>query len=144
MTTGTSQIATIAPGLFPANADGRGVAAAVVLRRNATGQDSYERVAQLNPQGQQVAVPINLGPATDQVFLLLFGTGLRLRSNLSSVAAQIGGVNAEVFFVGPQETYVGLDQVNVRIPRSLAGRGEVDVVVTVDGVAANTVRVSIK
>jgi len=39
---------------------------------------------------------------------------------------------------------VGLDQVNVLIPRSLIGRGEVDVVLTVDGKPANTVRVAIK
>jgi hypothetical protein len=53
-------------------------------------------------------VPIDLGPATDQVFLILYGTGLRHQSN-------------------------------VRLPRSLAGRGEVDVVMMVDGKAANTV-----
>ena len=34
--------------------------------------------------------------------------------------------------------YFGLDQVNVKLPKSLRGRGEVDVVLTVDGVAANT------
>jgi hypothetical protein len=34
--------------------------------------------------------------------------------------------------------------VNLPIDRSLIGRGEVDVVLTVDGVAANTVRVNIK
>ena len=35
-----------------------------------------------------------------------------------------------------QGDLVGLDQVNVEVPRSLAGRGDVDVVLTVDGVAA--------
>ncbi|MBL8168727.1 MAG: hypothetical protein JNJ50_11265, partial [Acidobacteria bacterium] len=40
--------------------------------------------------------------------------------------------------------FVGLDQINVPLPRSLAGRGEVDVVMTVDGVAANTIRIRIK
>ncbi len=144
VTTGTSQIAPVVPGLFAANADGRGVAAADVLRRNVAGQDGYEKVAQLNPQGQWVSVPIDLGPATDQVFLLLYGTGVRFRSSLNNVTCQIGGVNAEVLFAGPQQTYVGLDQVNVRLPRSLAGRGEVDVVLNVDSVLANVVRVSIK
>jgi len=37
-----------------------------------------------------------------------------------------------------------LGQVNARLPRSLIGRGEVEVVLTVDGKAANTVRISIK
>jgi hypothetical protein len=34
--------------------------------------------------------------------------------------------------------------VNVLLPRSLRGRGEVDVILTVDGVAANMVKVSVK
>ena len=37
-----------------------------------------------------------------------------------------------------------VDQVNVRIPRSLIGRGLADVTLTVDGVAANIVQVNIK
>jgi len=46
------------------------------------------------------------------------------------------------FAVQPQ--YPGMDQVNLPIDRSLAGRGEVDVVLTVDGVAANTVKINVK
>jgi len=75
--------------------------------------------------------------------LLLFGTGLRERSSLDKVAAKIGGVEALVSYVGEQGA-VGLDQVNVGLPRSLAGRGEADVVLTVDGQVANTVRINIK
>ena len=47
-------------------------------------------------------------------------------------------------FAGAQGGFVGLDQANVRIPRSLAGRGDVDVVLTVDGQPANVVRVNVK
>ena len=83
-------------------------------------------------------------PATDQVFLIPFGTGFRNRSALTAVTCKIGGTNAEVLYAGPQGDFVGLDQSNVRIPRSLKGRGEVDVVMTVDGKTANTVRVSVK
>jgi hypothetical protein len=54
------------------------------------------------------------------------------------------GANLATQNAGQQGGFVGLDQVNVRIPRSLIGRGEVDVVLRVDGVAANTVRVSVK
>jgi uncharacterized protein (TIGR03437 family) len=39
---------------------------------------------------------------------------------------------------------VGLDQANVRLPRNLIGRGEVDVALVVDGKTANTVRIGIK
>jgi len=40
--------------------------------------------------------------------------------------------------------FVGLGQVNIRLPRSLPGRGEVDVELTVDGKTADTVRVNVR
>jgi uncharacterized protein (TIGR03437 family) len=142
---GTVQITQVAPGLFTANASGRGVAAAVVERVRANGTRSTEPVAQFDQaQNQFVPVPIDLGPADDQVFLVLFGTGFRFRTALSAVTATIGGTAAEVSFAGAQGGFVGLDQANLRIPRSLINRGEVDVVLTVDGQPANTVRVNIK
>ncbi|MBI3427717.1 MAG: PKD domain-containing protein [Acidobacteria bacterium] len=143
--TGTAQIAAVAPGLFTADASGRGIPAAVVLRIKANGAQSFEPVARFDPaQNRLVAVPIDLGPATEQVFLLLFGTGIRFNSGLAAVTSRIGGVNAEVTFAGAQGSLVGLDQINQRLPRNLAGRGEVEIVLTVDGHPANTVRVGIK
>ncbi|MGH9845529.1 MAG: hypothetical protein ACREEM_43010, partial [Blastocatellia bacterium] len=133
------------PGLFSANASGQGLAAAVALRVKADGSQSFEPVAQFDQaQNKFVAVPIDLGPESDQVFLILFGTGLRFHSSLSAVTARIGGVDTQVIFAGAQGGFVGLDQVNVRLPRSLIGRGVVDVVLTVDGQPANTVQVSLK
>jgi uncharacterized protein (TIGR03437 family) len=60
------------------------------------------------------------------------------------VACKIGGADAEVLFAGAAPGFVGLDQSNVRLPRSLAGRGEVNVVMTVDSKAVNMVRVAIR
>jgi hypothetical protein len=37
-----------------------------------------------------------------------------------------------------------LDQVNIRVPRSLRGRGEVDLVLTVEGKMANPVRINVR
>ncbi len=139
------QIASVAPGLFTANANGKGVAAATILRIKADGSQNFESVGAYDPaQNQFVARPIDLGPATDQVFLLLFGGGIRFRSDVANVKVKIGGVNAAVSFAGSQGNFVGLDQVNAQIPRSLIGRGEVDVTLTVDGKVANVVRVAIK
>ncbi|MEO6723923.1 MAG: hypothetical protein ABIP14_01355, partial [Blastocatellia bacterium] len=95
-------------------------------------------------QQRFVSVPVDLGPEGDQVFLILYGTGWRYHSSLSAVTTKIGGVNAETSYAGLQGDYAGLDQLNVRLPRSLAGRGEVDVMLSVDGTAANVVRVSVK
>ena len=120
-------------------------AAGVVLRVKSDGSQVYEPIARFDTaMNRIVAVPIDLGPAGDQVFLILFGTGLRFRSALSAVTATIGGVAADVLFAAEQGALVGVDQVNFRVPRTLAGRGEVDVVLGVDGSSANVVRVSFK
>jgi uncharacterized protein (TIGR03437 family) len=142
---GTATVASVAPGLFTANATGRGVPAALALRIKADGAQTYEPVAQFDAtQNAYVAVPIDLGAATDQVFLVGFGTGLRNRSALSSVTATIGGASASVLYAGAQGNFAGLDQVNIAIPRSLAGRGAVDVALSADGIASNTVGINVR
>ncbi|MFN0111428.1 MAG: hypothetical protein ACKVZH_21400 [Blastocatellia bacterium] len=140
---GAISIAAVAPGLFTANASGSGLAAATLLRIRADGSQSYEPIARFDSAaGRIVAVPISFGAATDQLALLLFGTGLRRNSGLAGVMTRIGGVEVQTLFAGAQGDFVGLDQMNLLLPRVLARRGEVDVVVTVDGRTANTVRVS--
>jgi gluconolactonase len=143
--TAAIRIAGVAPGLFSANANGQGVAAAVALRIRANGSQSFEPVATFDSaQNRFVSAPIDLGPETDTVFLLLYGTGVRFRSALSAISVRIGGVEAQVDYAGAQGDFAGLDQLNVRLPRSLIGRGEVDVALTVDGQMSNTVRINIK
>ncbi|GEM_PF-1154576 len=142
--TGAVRLAPVAPGLFAANANGQGVASAVALRIKPDGSQSFEPATRFDQaQNRFVAVPIDLGPETDQVFLILFGTGYRARSSLAAVTCQIGGTAAEVLFAGAVQGLAGLDQANVRLARSLAGRGEVDVALTVDGRAANRVTIVI-
>jgi uncharacterized protein (TIGR03437 family) len=136
---------SVAPGLFTANADGQGVPAAVVLRVKADGSQSFEPLASLDPQQNRlVPSPIELGPPGEQVFLLLFGTGLRGRSSLAAAKVTFGGEAGQVSFAGAQGDLVGLDQVNVAVPRALAGRGVVNLLLTVDDRVANTVQINIK
>jgi uncharacterized protein (TIGR03437 family) len=146
---GQAQVARVAPGLFAANADGQGVAAATVLRVRQDGSQIYEPVARFDAAlNRFVAVPIDLGPdlgnASDQVFLILFGTGLRYSNSPSAVTARIGNAVVEVLYAGAQGGFVGLDQLNLRLPRSLVGSGAVDIVLTVNGKTANSVRVNIQ
>ncbi|MBI1765799.1 MAG: hypothetical protein HYR56_30715 [Acidobacteria bacterium] len=142
---GTLTVATVAPGLFTANANGSGVAAAVLLRIKADNSQSFELISRFDTaQNVYVPIPVDLGPETDRVFVLLFGTGIRLRSSLNAVQARIGEAPAEINFAGPAGDLAGLDQVNARIPRSLIGRGLVNIVLTVDGKTANTVTMQIK
>jgi uncharacterized protein (TIGR03437 family) len=142
--TGTLSIATVAPSLFAANASGQGLAAAIALRIK-NGVQSFEPIARFdNAQNRFVPVPIDLGAADEQVFLLLYGSGIRFRSSLSGVSVKLGGTDAPITYAGPQNDLVGLDQINVGLPRSLAGRGELDVMLTADGKTANRVMVNIK
>ena len=135
---GQVQIDPVAPGLFTANADGKGAPAAVALRVSSDGAQTQLPVYQCSAApGSCAPVPIDLGSDTDQVILGLFGTGIRGGAN---VTARIGGLEAPVLYAGPQGQYTGLDQVNVRIPRELRGRGEMDLLLTVDGRSANLVR----
>ena len=135
----------VAPSLFAANADGQGVASGVIVRVTTDGAQNYENINRYDSALQRyVAVPIEFRPDTSLIVLALFGTGWRFRSAQTATAVTIGGVNAPVQYVGEQPAFTGLDQINVELPRSLVGRGDVDVMVTVDGKTANTVRVNIK
>jgi uncharacterized protein (TIGR03437 family) len=142
---GLVQVAPVAPGLFTANANGRGVPAASVLRIKADGAQSYEAIAIFNPATSRYeAVPIDFGATTDQLFLIAYGTGWRYRTTLANVTATIGGIACEVLYAGTQGALVGVDQTNIRLPRALAGRGTVEASVSVDGKTANAVSLSFK
>ncbi|MGH9938174.1 MAG: hypothetical protein ACREAM_18165, partial [Blastocatellia bacterium] len=142
---GLATITNVAPGLFTANASGQGVTAALALRVEPNGSQTYEPVARFDPaQNMFVPVPIDLGPEGDQVFLILYGTGIRYSGSLANVTLTIGGVAVGALYAGAVPGLEGLDQVNALLPRSLMGRGAVDVALTVDGRKANTARVSIK
>ncbi len=139
-----TQVLHIAPGLFTANADGKGVPAALVLRIKEDGARQYESVAQFDAvQNKFVSAPIDLTAEKDHVFLLLFGTGLR-RNPQSTVDASIGGLAVEVVYAGGQREYAGLDQVTLALPRELNGRGEVNIVLMVDDHKVNPVTIQFK
>ncbi len=142
---GTTMVQSVTPGLFSANSSGQGVAAATALLVKADGTQTIEPLLQLNQTTNQYeALPLSVATGSDQLFLIAFGTGFRNRSSTANVSATIGGVNAPVSYAAAQGTYVGLDQANIQIPSSLAGRGSVDVVLTVDGQASNTVTINVK
>lgn len=140
LATGTAQVERIAPALFTANADGRGVPAAVAVRVETGGSQTVVPVFQCSGGlGTCETAPLEVGGPADQLILLLFGTGIRGRVALSDVRVTIGGFGAEVLYAGAQPEFPGLDQVNVRVPRRLAGWGQVELRLTVEGVPANPV-----
>jgi uncharacterized protein (TIGR03437 family) len=85
--------------------------------------------------------PVNL-TGGEQVYLVLYGTGLR---NANSVTATVNGVSVPVAYFGAQGSANGIDQVNVGpLPASLAGAGTATLVITADGQAANPVTFTIQ
>jgi uncharacterized protein (TIGR03437 family) len=144
ISTGKIQIVGVTPGLFSATSDGTGYAAANVQRIRG-GVSTYEDVAKFDPiQNKFLPLPIDLGTDTDSVYLGFYGTGIRNRSGLANVQANIGGITLSVEYAGAHCCFVGVDQVNVKLPRSLMGRGEVDVTLTVDSKIANSVKINVK
>jgi uncharacterized protein (TIGR03437 family) len=144
VSSGSVAIVPVSPGLFSANSSGKDVAGAVILRIRA-GVQTFEPVAMFDQaQSRFVPKPIDLGPETDQLFLILFGTGIRGRTSLANVSLKIGDVDVTPQYAGPQPDFVGLDQVNCPLPRSLMGRGEVNINLTVEGRVANAVTIVVQ
>ena len=113
----TVDIARVAPALFSADATGSGLAAALFLKVAADGTRTEGLI--YDPD-TLAPVPIDFGSEQDQVFLLLFGTGIR--GFRSEVTARVRGVEVPVLGAVPQGQFEGVDQVNIGpLPRSLQG-----------------------
>jgi uncharacterized protein (TIGR03437 family) len=140
--TGTFTVDRVAPGLFTANATGSGVPAGFWIRGTADGTRTQDYLFDpTKPLGSRVPVPVDLGALGDQVFLSLYGTGFR---NATQATATVGGVPVNAVSAAVA-AYQGEDVVNIGpLPRSLAGRGEIDVAAMFDGKPANVVTISLK
>ncbi|MEP7271427.1 MAG: M36 family metallopeptidase, partial [Acidobacteriota bacterium] len=134
-----AMIAPSAPALFTLNQDGTGDAAAIATPDGSSYQNS----------------PFDVTLDGRPNVLVLFGTGFRhaTASNpgdengvAESVNATIGGVAAEVLFAGAHGQFVGLDQLNIVLPATLAGGQvrRVGVALSVNGINANPVTVQIR
>ena len=138
--TGTVEVADVAPGLFTANAQGNGAPAAAYLRIDGDGIRAPEML--LFEGNNSQPLPIDLGPEGDQIFLLLAGTGIR--GFTDAATASIEGIDIPVLGAQEQGEFVGLDQVNIGpLPRNLP-KGNINLVLTVDGRKTNTVTVNIQ
>jgi uncharacterized protein (TIGR03437 family) len=141
--TGTMTFGTIAPGLYTANADGAGVAAAVPLFIDASRQVTNPTLFTCNPAVQRscVATPVSVGGITDTLYVELFGTGIR---GSRTAHCFVAGQEVPVYYAGPQASFAGLDQVNILIPRSLIGTGTVLIYFVADETASNVVSLNVQ
>lgn len=125
---GVINLALSAPSLFTSNASGVGAPAAVVTK------DGVNFTAVGNPDGSSNPVDAN-------DYLVLFGTGIR-KASAATIKITIGGKDAPALFAGAQGGFAGLDQINTQIPTGISG--VVDLVVSINGKAANTVKIRIR
>jgi uncharacterized protein (TIGR03437 family) len=85
-------------------------------------------------------MPLTLGDATYTLYVSLYGTGIR---GAASVQCYVSGQSVPVTYFG-KSSYEGEDQVNIAIPKSLAGAGDVRVYLVADGVASNVVGLNLQ
>jgi uncharacterized protein (TIGR03437 family) len=139
---GSTLVARVAPALFTASANGRGAPAAEVIRVSHDGTRTAQSPFACDPTCR--ATPIDTSSENMESILTLYGTGIRNRTSPDSMKAVIAGEEVPVQFAGAQPTAPGLDQVNLRLPPGLAGVGEVELVLIVDGRLSNAVRLLIR
>ncbi|HEV8038468.1 MAG TPA: FG-GAP-like repeat-containing protein [Bryobacteraceae bacterium] len=98
--------------------DPSGIPAGYAVR---VGADNVQTVEPIFTQqgGSLQEVPIDL--STGEVYLVLFGTGFDAPT--FGVGAQIGTQDLTAGYAGPQTQFPGLDQINILLPKSLAGSG---------------------
>jgi uncharacterized protein (TIGR03437 family) len=146
---GLIEIKKIFPGVFTANADGTGVPTSVLHRVRLGISHTLEPVAQFDEAQQKyVPLPIGFGPEDELLIMELFGPGWRAAGVESAPTIEAVGngfsIPCSIDYIGKQPTYDGLDQINVRFPRELMGKGEVDLLLTINGLQANKVRLIFK
>ncbi len=138
---GTVQVAQVAPGLFTLG--GTGVAAATAERYSLQGADLGPVGVFDCSSGTCKAAPIALDGQSN-VFVTLYGTGIRGETNPANVTAAIGSISVPVQYAGAQGQYPGFDQVNLQLPNRLQGAGTVNVVLAVDGQQSNAVQIAVQ
>lgn len=135
---GPATIVDVQPAVFTFNTGG--LVAGSIVRATDSGQ-VVENIYAVDGAGNVVAAPVDVSKG--QVYMVFYATGIR-RAPESQVTVSIGGVNVPVAYSGTQGFFTGLDQVNVQLPASLAGRGDVPVILSVAGKIANPARMTFK
>lgn len=129
---GVTEIGPGAPGVFTANANGRGVPAAVLTRVKPGNVQSAEPVFRFDAASSSYApAPIDFGSEDEILALTLFGTGWRNLPTgdliaLAGAPDTLTAVICPVEYVGKQPTMDGIDQINIRLPHALRGLGQVN------------------
>src|SRR5215813_789618 len=132
VTRGQLTIAQSSPSIFTITANGLGAPAAV-----ASADGTNFNILMGNPDG----TPREISAGN---FVMLFGTAMRFGSTDLTNAIKIGNTDVTPMFIGPAPGFAGLIQINFQVPQSLAGAGDVNLTVMMDGKPSNPVKLRIK
>ncbi len=148
VSSGALKIDSFAPAIFSANQDGSGAAAAILQIIKNDISTYSPLLAEKDPtdlNGVRLkTVAIDLNQSYDKLYLLLYGTAIRGRGEPLTATATAGGVALPIEYAGAQNFFPGVDQLNILLAKSLQGKGEVDLAVTINGKTANLVKVNFK
>ncbi|HWB99671.1 MAG TPA: hypothetical protein VG672_23350, partial [Bryobacteraceae bacterium] len=112
-------LASAAPALFFISRNGQNYAAATLLRVSPDGTRTTQSLVSVDPAtGAALPVPIDTNTPGD-LYLSLYGTGFH-QVGSDAVSVSVGSEEATVLYVGPQGGTMGLDQINIPLPRLVA------------------------
>ncbi len=141
---GSMQVDAVAPGIFMLS-PGRLIPAATGVLVEPGGTQIPIPAVTCFPSAQGISCalsPIPLSAAGDRpIYLSFYGTGFR-GANPNNVTCSISGVRVPVVYAGPQGT-PGLDQINIRLLPEVFPNMGYEVIISLDGVAANTAYIDI-
>lgn len=142
VTQAPAHVESTAPAIFTSSATGEGPPAALAMRLTPDGSRHYQLAAECDASGCR-PLEIDLGGPEDRTYLLLFGTGIRFAGQ-DRLSVRANGVELPVLGYAAQSEYAGLDQVNVELPRTLAGAGVTELQLAIGEKLANPVVINIK
>jgi uncharacterized protein (TIGR03437 family) len=123
---GPALIVDVQPGIFTGPANGRGPAIGFV--------DGMPAWTCSDTECSTISVS---GSA-----IQLIGAGFR--NAKSNVTATIGGFGVPVVYAGVQDKARGIDEVDLQVTDEVRGLGETDVLIFVDGIPSNAVRINLR
>lgn len=144
-TSRTILLGSFSPGIFSLSQDGKGQGAVLIANTDILAAAS----GSISGRGAR--------PARPGEFITIFCTGLGrvdppqatgapavgLHTTTATPTVTIDGLPAEVQFSGLAPGFVGLNQVNVRIPPGTRSASDVPVVLTIGGKPSNTVTIAV-
>jgi hypothetical protein len=109
------------------------------LRSSSLGATSFSIEEYSHVQNRWILIPVDLS-LPDSIYFIVYCIGCEDRTGISGITAKIGQQLLPVLFYGKSPGYSYLHQLNLGpIPKSLAGSGEVNLVVTFEGNRINPV-----